>query len=532
MTPLWEFYLPLLCHHKNKKEEELWEKEKPTISFKLFFVTKRHHLDTFMLDNKQNILKFLIEHRLFAPSVSAFATRLGYTNRTIIYRLINNKIRKDETIDKIWNDTHHTLGVSEEQLIEIAIITERAKWFSNLIDKYPFGKQTPLWPEQILAAFVDKNYTVFPTPFIDEVIPLLEDLRKDDEEIFFGMLMLFYVKAKKFNPYTSSFKQLLSKLIRHLNEYFHSLHPENNVAYTAIQALTENTLLDNTLPCLWKLIENPILILQYYANPLFLNSALYLGSLFPEWGEISYWHTSETDFCEGQKVWMFMSRESDSIYHGSYIVQEFDIGKDNETFIPHKLFTILFGNKEDDEPNSIIQISNLVSKENNSYKFSYGLYRYIESSQEIQISFDSKNDNIYQLPHQMTRIKIGYPQKEKREKIWSYFIEKFDSKDARAIFSHNLCNLLNVEYLDDEYVIHDVSITRRYYSLFIEKDGQQIVYRISLETYSFLKNLSVFEEVVVCKHAQKLCIEWPWLGYIIPVSEFEAIKSHENISAS
>ena len=79
--------------------------------------------------------------------------------------------------------------------------------------------------------------------------------------------------------------------------------------------------------------------------------------------------------------------------------------------------------------------------------------------------------------------------------------------------------------LDDEYVIQDISLTRKYYSLFIEKDDQQIVYRISLETYSFLKNLSVFEEVVVCKHNQQLCIEWPWLGYIIPISEFECIKT-------
>ncbi|WP_455782219.1 hypothetical protein, partial [Phocaeicola coprocola] len=192
-------------------------------------------------------------------------------------------------------------------------------------------------------------------------------------------------------------------------------------------------------------------------------------------------------------------------------------------------------NKEDDEYDSIIQISNFISKENNSYSFSYGLYRYIESSQEIQIYFDTENDNIYQLPYQLTRIKIGYPYKEKQEKIWSYFIEKFDNKDARTIFSENLCNLLNVEYLEDEYVIQDVTLTRKYYSLSIEKDDQQIVYRISLDTYSFLKNLSVFEEVVVCRHDHKLCIEWPWLGYIIPVSEFECIKvdiTHCDVGAS
>lgn len=155
-----------------------------------------------------------------------------------------------------------------------------------------------------------------------------------------------------------------------------------------------------------------------------------------------------------QRIWLYLSRQ----LHCT----RFDIGKNNETFIPRKLFTILFWNKEDDEYDSIVQISKYYLKnESDSYQFSYGLYKYIESSQEIRISFDTENDNIYQLPHQLTRIRIGYPYDKKREKIWSYFIEKFDNKDARSIFAHNLCNLLNVEYLDDVYVIQDVSLTRK-----------------------------------------------------------------------
>lgn len=53
-----------------------------------------------MLDNKQNILTFLIEHRLFAPSVSAFATLLGYVNRTKIYRQLIIKSEKLKPLTK------------------------------------------------------------------------------------------------------------------------------------------------------------------------------------------------------------------------------------------------------------------------------------------------------------------------------------------------------------------------------------------------------------------------------------------------
>lgn len=479
-----------------------------------------------MFDNREDILKFLIEYQLFAPSVSAFATRLVYNNRVKIYRLVNGKIKKVETIDQIWNNVCENLGVSGERLVEMAVIAERAKWFLNLTDDYPFDKKDSLWSERILRAFVDKDYTSLPKSFVNEILPLLEDLKKDNEEVFFSMLMLFYVKANKLNPYKLSFTDTLAKLIIHLNEYFHSLHPENNVAYTAIQALTANKILENISPCLWGLVENPTLILQYYADPLFINSVLRMGTVFTEWDDISYWHASGADFRKGQSVWMFMCRESDSIYHGSYIVQEFEIGKDNETFIPRKLCSILFWNKEDEDEDydSIIQISNLISSDNDVCKFSYGLYKYCEESQEIQIVFDTEDDNIYQLPDCLKRIRIGYPYKEKGEKIWSHFIKKFDDGEARTIFSKNLCDTLNVEYLDDEYKILDVNISRKYFSLLIKQNNQPSVYRIPIDAYAFLKGLSVFEEVTVCRHTQQLCIEWPWLGYAIPMSEFETIE--------
>lgn len=340
-----------------------------------------------MFDNREDILKFLIEYQLFAPTASAFTTRLGYNNRVKINRLVNGKIKKVETIDQIWNDVCENLGVSGERLVEMAVIAERAKWFLNLTDDYPFDKKDSLWSERILQAFVDKDYTSLPKSFVNEILPLLEDLKKDNEEVFFSMLMLFYVKANKLNPYKLSFTDTLTKLIIHLNEYFHSLHPENNVAYTAIQALTANKILENISPCLWGLVENPTLILQYYADPLFINSVLRMGTVFTEWDDISYWHASGADFRKGQSVWMFMCRESDSIYHGSYIVQEFEIGKDNETFIPRKLCSILFWNKEDEDEDydSIIQISNLISSDNDVCKFSYGLYKYCEESKRYRL---------------------------------------------------------------------------------------------------------------------------------------------------
>lgn len=46
-----------------------------------------------MFDNQLDILKYLIQQRLFAPSPSALAAKLGYKGRTTLYRLLNNTVK-------------------------------------------------------------------------------------------------------------------------------------------------------------------------------------------------------------------------------------------------------------------------------------------------------------------------------------------------------------------------------------------------------------------------------------------------------
>lgn len=89
------------------------------------------------------------------------------------------------------------------------------------------------------------------------------------------------------------------------------------------------------------------------------------------------------------------------------------------------------------------------------------------------------------------------------------------------IFSNSLCQALHVEYLEDEYTILDAGLTRKYFFILVKQKKEMAILRIKLDAYSFLKNLSPNEELVVCKHYEQLCVEWPWLGYIIPLTDFE-----------
>ncbi len=480
-----------------------------------------------MFDNQLDILKYLIQQRLFAPSPSALAAKLGYKGRTTLYRLLNNTVKND-TVGQVWKDICEVFGLSDERMAEIALITEKGKWLCNLMADYPIEKLNPMWAEHLLCALVDEDYSLFPVRFKDEVVPQLKELKLLDENTYYGMLMLFYVTVKGIDPYRLNFKQTLCDLIIDLNEFFHSVHPENETAYKAIQALKTEPLLKIAPACLWGLIDNPMMILQYYADPLFINTALRQSTVFTEWGDISYWRQSGKDFGKGEKLWIFMCRKSDSIYHGSYIVQELKIGKDNETFIPQKFYTIAFWNKEweNDEYDAIIQISLLPIPEEDNSPISYALYKYKEDSDEILIAFDEECDNIYHFPHNLKRIRLEQTSNQ-QDKVWAHLIYKFDKKGAMEIFSNNLCQALHVEYLEDEYAILDVGLTRKYFSILVKQEKKMAVLRIKLDAYSFLKNLSPNEELVVCKHYEQLYVEWPWLGYAIPLTDFEFFEYTE-----
>lgn len=111
----------------------------------------------------------------------------------------------------------------------------------------------------------------------------------------------------------------------------------------------------------------------------------------------------------------------------------------------------------------------------------------------------------------------------KNEQIWSNIIRKFDNNNSLKIFSETLLDKLNTEYLDEVYDIQNVIISRKFFSLTINTNNRIKEYSIPIDAYSFLKDLKVFDEVTIRKdtHTEKVFVNWPWIGYEIPLEEFK-----------
>lgn len=204
-----------------------------------------------------------------------------------------------------------------------------------------------------------------------------------------------------------------------------------------------------------------------------------------------------------------------------YIGQTFEVGKDNETFIPKENFSLIFWNKENDDEFATIQACNIINSAADDYTVYYGLYKYDDASNEITIKWDDENENFLNIPSRLKRITREKPI-ERDEQVWWNIIRRFDDNDSLKLFTETLLNRLNTEYLDDDYDIQNVTISRKLFTLTIKTTDGIKEYSIQIDAYPFLRNLRVFDEVTIKKdtRTEELFVSWPWAGYEIPLSAF------------
>ena len=475
------------------------------------------------MDTDKELLTYLIDNRIFESSASALASCLGYKGRMAFSRLKEGNIRTS-TVDNIINDicTHFDLNYSD--LVDITDMFRIGRILYDTINDGNIYGDDASRTDRILTDFVTHSFKDYPYDF-SPFIPQLEELHRDRPYVYFGSVMVLYIKMKKIDPYTGNTEQFHNLLKEHTSNICSVLKqhiPENAIGHSTSLAYLSDNLIRSVPQCIWGLMMNNIHLLRYFADPDYINSILELGAAFAEWEDLSYWHETNVAYSKGEKLWTLFFRESNSPLHGMYLGQTFEAGKDNETFIPKENFSLIFWEKEnDDDEFATIQACNIINSTTENYTIYYGLYKYDDISNEIIIKWNDENENSLNIPSRLKRITREKPA-ERDEQVWWNIIRRFDENDSLKLFTETLLDRLNTEYLDDDYDIQDVTISRKFFTLTIETTDGTKEYSIPIDAYSFLRNLRVFDEVSIKKdtRTEELFVIWPWAGYEIPLSEF------------
>lgn len=468
------------------------------------------------MDEKIEILQCLIDNHIFAPSASALAKRLGYRGKMTIYRLIQGNV-SERIVNEIWDKLLTEFSIDETVLYSLARICYMAKDFYDILWR-EMNIQHPEWVENVIGSLIDDCYDYYSNEFRKNTMPVLKEMKKEEPDVLWGMVTLFYIRAKKIESYTKANVTIACKLLYSLDKILFSLHPEKISAHQAASNLAATITSYEHSITIWDLIYNCILLFRYYTDTDFMNIALKSSILF-DWPVRSYWIVPGTSYQQGAHAWLLVEYNPYDSNYGFYIALYLEMGKNTEEFqvLDTCILQFLF-------PEMNLLLTRLV---NQVKKITYYHYEYNHKNQTLTLYPNGNLDeeNQYKLPEMLYRINLLSPT-GKDEKIWSRILNKFDTEGkGREIYIKTIESFFGETDLTESYKIEDVITSRSSLSLIVNHSGKSCKYQISTTSYAFLSEINPSEKIAFIKHNYdgELYVQWPYLGYGIKLSEFTQI---------
>ena len=469
------------------------------------------------MSEKLEILQCLIENRIFASSPSALAQELGYKGKMTLYRIIKDEVA-EKTVNDVWEKLKAVYYLEDEDLFRIANICYTAKEFYDWIVP-EMNVRHPQWVENVIISLIEEQYDYNSESFRKEVVPVLTDMKREEPNIFWGMVVLFYIRAKKIEPYVKDACAVRRNLLRELDEILFSLHPENVQAHQAAQNLMTTP---HASFHIWRLLFDAILLFRYYTEANFIQKAVKNCVLF-NWPRRSYWIVPGTSYHAGADVWLFVENNYYAATSGFYIALHLKAGKNIEEFnvIHVCLFQFLAGDEHTDC--SILLTTQMVDQQKD---ICYYGYEYDTGQQELHFSCMQEWGNRHGLPDTLQYIDLLSPE-GKEEKVWSRILDKFDKGGkGKEVYSKAIERFLGVTDLSEQYCLEDVIISRSFLSLILREGDESYTYQLPVSQYNFLSEINSSCKVMITRHESdgEVYVEWPSLGYAVKFSEFTRVK--------
>ena len=467
------------------------------------------------MNDKVEILQCLIANRCFASSHSALAKELEYKGKMAIYRLTEGKATR-RTVDEVWKRIQDRYLVSDITLYNLARIFEGAKYMIGKILP-ELNRKHPEWVENLILAFVNDYYDYFSPEFQKEEVPFLKDLRKDEPDIFWGLVAMLYIRCKKIDFYQGDPKLNLCRLIEALDHLLFTLYPERLDAHEASFNLKKIV----AAPNLYKAIVNCIILFRHYTEADFTKEAS-RGMMLFNWGKRSFWRNPDSCYGQGSEIWLLVEQNFGRATNGYYVVLRLEAGKDIQTFELKDSLVFCFWSIDDENDPPILQASR-----GSGTKREWCFYTYEYESEERLFSFEANPEtgNLFGLPDTLRMINLDHPT-GKDEKVWARILKRWDECQGCTVFQKAKEMISERMELKDEYKLEDVQISRNKFTLIIDIQGKVIKYELPIEAYDFLSEITPSQRILIVRHTDdhEIYVEWPDLGYGIRLAEFAIVE--------
>lgn len=148
------------------------------------------------MENQQDILKTLqtvLATELLAPSMSALVSKLGYSGRNSLYRILKGEAGK-ASVDNLLNRIETCLNTDVSALLRMEAAIVNASDFNRLV-RPEFRQDYTDWQYQAVLAFIIHEYGYFSPDFQNGDLNIILNFERTDPRSFYNMLAWFYIKA-------------------------------------------------------------------------------------------------------------------------------------------------------------------------------------------------------------------------------------------------------------------------------------------------------------------------------------------------
>ena len=462
------------------------------------------------MDEKLKMLQCIVEECAFASSKSALAKELGYKGKMTFYRLMREQV-KPETVNRIWDLIKGKFCLTDEGLQGVARAFYGARYFGGALVR-EMNHAHPGWVEQLMMALTEGCFDCFSETFKAETAPVLYDLREDEPDVYWRMVVLVYLSAKHIDACTYIKKGEVWKIIELLDRFLLDLYPEKADAHETACNLMKL----NAAPTLWHLVRVCALVFQCYTESNLKNLVPKSMRIFG-FGERSYWLMPESAYGQGNEVWLMLEVRSGKGNRGYYLALRLKAGKDVETFTLEDVLALCFYAVEGEVGLPLLGVRRPSGTEQEVGYF----YEYDEEQLLLRFELVSDQGDPFGIPEALQMIDLRHPEGND-EKVWARIMGKWDALQSEGIIQQVAGAISGRVDQTDTYHIEDVVLSRTMLSILVEHQGEMRTYRIPVEKYKFLAEINPSQTVLITTHLSdgKLYADWPELGCGIRLSEF------------
>lgn len=460
----------------------------------------------------QETLTYLINHRLFASSPTAFGQLFAEKDRNRGIRIIKGITQNfDSTLQKF----EETFALKEKDLFLWVEIDKLASVFHKSIQNEEWkGKEY-----KILKAIIEAKFRKIPSEF-KEYIPLLNDLKHQYREYYIKFIALAFLNIGEYRIYHKHFEEEYLLIWQDLKRFFHDYFPNRIDLQKIVEAYISSGLYQQIChKSIWGIIEHLSPTLDVAENPEKLEERLRAFHLF-DWEDNSYWIEADAKFSMGKSAfyWVYQIDTQVSgrgIYHLSHI----HCGKTKEDFQLGAIYSLSFTEINDYEGYEyFVQFTEIANPEN----IILGLANFDEEKSLLNFEFEVETT----FPTSLKMIDRTNP-KGREEKVWKGIIDVYEEKAAEAIELQYINKVENIELLDDKYEVVDVMVNRHEMIISVldlQSEEKTITdHRIDLGYHDFLKTILPLDEITIVRQNadDKLYFWWVDKNLRLCLDEFE-----------